>query len=115
MPASFLGYRWVLDPAGEYVGSALENIVRNRVSREALKNLSDELPKCFNWLREEACPEDTLSSRLILFHFDDYDGSDNPLEQGMETWGLSCLFRMNDHLFLVTLPYSSTNKRESQF
>jgi hypothetical protein len=105
-----LGYGWVFDPAGQYVSSALARILRNRVSREAVRNLSDELPNCFNWLREEACSEDTLSSRMIVFHFEDYDGSDSPLEQGMETWGLSCLFRMNDHLFLVTLPYSSTRQ-----
>ena len=107
-----MGYRWVFDPAGQYVGAALARIVRSRVSREAVKNLSDELPNCFNWLREEASSDDTLSSRMIVFHFDNYDGSDNPFQQGMETWGLSCQFRMNEHLFLVTLPFSSNRQAE---
>ena len=105
-----LGYRWVLDPAGQYVGAALANIVRNGVSQEAVKNLSDELPNSFNWLKEEASSEDTLSSRMIVFHFDDYNRSENPFQQGMETWGLSCQFRMNEHLFLVTLPFSSSGQ-----
>ena len=107
-----MGYRWVFDPAGQNVGAALARIVRSRVSREAVKNLSDELPNCFNWLREEASSDDTLSSRMIVFHFDNYDGSDNPFQQGMETWGLSCQFRMNEHLFLVTLPFSSNRQAE---
>lgn len=102
-----MGYRWVLDPAGQYVGSALANLVRNRVSREVVKSLSDELPSCFSWLRDEATSEDTLSSRMIVIHFDYCDRSANPLQQGMESWGLSCVFRMNEHLFLVTLPFSS--------
>ncbi len=102
-----MGYDWVLDPAGQYMGSALATIVRNGVSREAVKNLSDELPNCFNLLPKEAASEDTLSSGMIVLHFDHYEGSEHPLELGMETWGLSCLFRINDHLFLVTLPFSS--------
>ena len=105
-----MGYRWVLDPAGQYVGSALANLARNRMNRDGVKGLSDELPNCFNWLRDEASSEDTLSSRMIVFHFDKYEESENPFELGRETWGLSCLFRINVHLFLVTLPFSSSGQ-----
>ena len=56
-----------------------------------MKNLSDELPNCFNLLPKEAASEDTLSSGMIVLLFDHYEGSEHPLELGMETWGLSCL------------------------
>jgi hypothetical protein len=43
---------------------------------------------------------------MLLLHFDTYNGILHPLENGMDTWGLSCLFNTNDHTWAITLPFS---------
>jgi hypothetical protein len=101
-----MGYRWVFHPSGQYVGSALANVVRQRMDQKAVRNVFDELPNCFNWLPGGSIIEDTIKDRQIIIHFEYYEGSCHPLENQMDCWGLSCVFHMNDHSFVVTLPYS---------
>jgi hypothetical protein len=41
-----------------------------------------------------------------MFHFDYFDGSGHPTEHGLDAWGVSCVFTMNEHTFTVILPFS---------
>ncbi len=102
-----MGYRWVFDPAGQYVGRQLATVVEGKADADAVKHVAHELPNCFSIVPGQAGSEDTLVSRRLVLHFDYYDGSEHPLEHGMDTWGVSCLFNVNEHQFIVTLPFTS--------
>ena len=101
-----MGYRWVFDPTGQYVGSALARSCDSGWPRRQSGTLSDELPNCFNWLPGGSITGATINDRLIILHFENFEGSGHPLENQIDCCGLSCVFHMNDHNFVVTLPYS---------
>jgi len=101
-----MGYRWVYHPAGQFIGSSLARVVRNQVSQESQKAVFEQFPKCFHLLPEGQIQETTLDHGLILLHFDPHQGNEHPLEQLIDCWGLSTLLRMNNHMWVVTLPYT---------
>jgi hypothetical protein len=101
-----LAYDWSLNPAGQYIGTRLAKVVQGDADAEVVKQLADQLPNCWRIMPGGAVAEDTLSSRLLMFHFDYYDGSGHPTEHGLDAWGASCIFITNDHTFTVTLPFS---------
>jgi hypothetical protein len=101
-----MGYEWALDPAGQFVGTRLATLVRRKADDEGARQLAKDLPKCFHLLPQPAISEDTLASGMLLLHFDTYDGEVHPLQHGMDSWGLSCLFNTNGYTWIVTLPFS---------
>ena len=76
------------------------------MSQESQKAVFEQFPKCFHLLPEGQIQENTLDHGLILLHFDPYQGNEHPLEQLIDCWGLSTLLRMNDHMWVVTLPFT---------
>jgi hypothetical protein len=102
-----LGYRWVLHESGQYISTRLGRVVRNRVDAESVRQLADELPrKCFRMKPGKAFDVDTMSSRVLMFHYDYYDGKGHPCESGLDAWGVSCLLTFNGCSFTITLPFT---------
>ena len=62
-----VGYRWVFDPAGQYVGRQLAIVVERNADAEAVKQVAQELPNGFRIVPGQADSQDTLASRRLAW------------------------------------------------
>ncbi len=101
-----LGYDWVFHAAGQYVANRLAKLIGLDVNAGLVSEVARDLPNCFNLLPGPAAAADTLSSRLVVFHYDHFNGVGHPTEHGKDAWGVSCVLNLNEHTFVVTLPFA---------
>jgi hypothetical protein len=107
-----LGYHWVFNEVGQYVGERLARLVKCELDAGAVKQLADELPRaCFRMVDGGALAVDTIGSRLVMLHYDHFEGKCHPAQRGIEAWGISCLFKLNDCSFTFTLPFATEGQR----
>lgn len=96
-----LGYRWVLGLSGDYIRRALFGFVTHgKHKRDACHHFGD-FDGCLNLLLDEQVKDlpDTLADNVVLLH------SIPERHAGSLLFAVSCIFRLNGYLIVVTLPF----------
>jgi len=94
-----LGYRWVLDAAGDKVRRALAAFYQDKADKKQSINYFAELEGSTAVLNDVSIGvEDTLEGGSLLLHYAEGDQTTGLL------FAVTCLFRANDRIVTVTLP-----------
>lgn len=95
-----LGYRYVLDVAGDRVRQALAMFYQRRVTTEQAFEHFREFTGCTMVALSQDIQnrQDTLESGTLMLHYTDGKFNERIL------FAVTCLFRVNDKIVMVTLP-----------
>jgi hypothetical protein len=95
-----LGYRWVLDAAGDKVRRTLAAFYRDQADKKQSLTYFAEFKGSYAIVLNNVLDDvkDTLESGSLLFHYADGDKTTGFL------FAVTCLFHVNDQTMTVTLP-----------
>jgi len=97
------GYRWIFSNAGEKVRRPLSNFFHDKANKEHSAKYFADFEGSYSIIlnSEFNVMEDTLEGGSLLFHCTKFDHN---------LFALTCLFRVNNQMISVTLPYCQVER-----
>lgn len=95
------GYQWALSAAGRFVSEPLRRLVQSSGMRADVESVFADFGSAFHVILSPTFPFDTISDSKVILH----DKLDDP--NHVDPFAISCVFKANDHLLCVTLPFAT--------